>query len=493
MEVKEIDLRTDKTKPGLTLNAGQPIYTISDSLDLGTSGSFFLDKGMAILWAFFKGNADKTLMPIKDIVSATSFFSMFEQSKTSQSQTFIEQEPSRKIEEPNSMRGVRAKSFIFPGANKVLLELKSPYTIMFDSKIEAEDPIHLNLVFCPDAKYGAKLETKIAIYQPSTTTVDLKTAHEWIDRRPDGTVNTVLSFSNLVDRRNRLEKMGKGPENIYEKITINALIICRPQQIFPNRIIYYLNWERIWEVFILSRINNYDINATRTLFASIADVKDEIIKGNGINATNKILPKTFILRLLAKLESTKDVISLCSVNSNFRAICYSSLGQKLLREKFQPWLANFFKRVVKNPKYYNIFPGIPKPFSVHNHGLWPTGFIFFQNDFISGDEEIELEDFTGKFQEINAVGNFYERELSKKKIEEETAEIRRKKLVDARIRENMAARGIVLPDVQAQDETTREEINEIIDPRRLDDETLNNIVRNSSSFISLFCMIRSME
>jgi hypothetical protein len=520
---EEIDLRLDKSNPGVLLSAGQPIYTVVDALTLGTSSPFYLDPGRAILWALFLGNADKSLISIREIVkpktasTVNNMFSMFAQTSKPKQVSILQQPTAQPLAEAQSSektdydsynlrKGTVAINFMFPGKNKVLLELKGSKPVRFDQMINGDDPIELNVRFCPDSRYGAKLENKVAIYQPAVTTVDLISAKDWIDVRPNGTINTNISFDLMLKRRERIDRDPQQATNTFEQIRTNAIIICRPEQLFQKRTIYYLDWEKIWELYLISKVNNLTMDDTKNLFNSALPTL--LIGGkegkipDGIDASLGAFPGTFILNLLAQVDETKDVIALCSVNRSFRKICLSSIGQRLLREKFQPWLDTFMTRVVMKPGEYIAFPGVPKPFTRKNHGLWPAGFVFFQNDFIGGNDEVDMKALVGRVEEVE-LENLYDRELSKLKPEAYSAELRRQKLVNDRIQAIMAARGIamapfggpVAPPVVLDEERQQvlKSVNDQIKPQKLNDEVLNNIIRNSCSFISLFCMVKSME
>lgn len=570
-----IDLRADKSKPGRTLPAKTSLYTISDHLELGKSSPFFLDKGKAILFGFFQGNVDQSLMPVtnqnlnpgdigamgseggslsnlfgiirsdskdrgrselilnqpirsrpglltqnlptpdmssinellgltsikpfaqpamrelevQQIATQASAWGLKLASPTQSTTSAAAEVKQPQVSRPNvyETSGAKATNFNFPGKNKVLLEITSDKTILFDAEIAVDDVILL-LRFCPDSRYSSKLSANIAVYHPQINIVDLDNIKPWVDTLPSGELNPNGTFRLLIDRRVRLSVLDNNDTDMSKYIhtvSTEAHIVCRPQILFPKRTIYPVNWEKVWLSYIQLKMKGISFDNLKTAFSAAA----RLLIGQPVDTSEPYFPTPVLLNIISNLTETRDVIALCSTSARFKNLCYSSLAQRLLRQKYQPGINQFFDDKNENaddsgkPLPYNVrmsYPGLPVVTEI-SRKLWPVGFIFFRDDFNVVTEEktpggISMDEMLIRNLPI---------ENDRQKAIAARQERQRVALANAAGAPPLGLPlsttiGLLPQDVPAEQKTN------------ISDSSINNIIRNTSSFISMFAMVTSL-
>ncbi len=573
-----IDLRADKSKPGRTLPAKTSLYTISDHLELGKSSPFFLDKGKAILFGFFQGNVDQSLMPVtnqnlnpgdigaigamgseggslsnlfgiirsdskdrgrselilnqpirsrpglltqnlptpdmssinellgltsikpfaqpamrelevQQIATQASAWGLKLASPTQSTTSAAAEVKQPQVSRPNVYEtpGAKATNFNFPGKNKVLLEITSDKTILFDAEIAVDDVILL-LRFCPDSRYSSKLSANIAVYHPQINIVDLDNIKPWVDTLPSGELNPNGTFRLLIDRRVRLSVLDNSDTDMSKYIhtvSTEAHIVCRPQILFPKRTIYPVNWEKVWLSYIQLKMKGISFDNLKTAFSAAA----RLLIGQAVDTSESYFPTPVLLNIISNLTETRDVIALCSTSARFKNLCYSSLAQRLLRQKYQPGINQFFDDKNENagnngkPLPHDVrvnYPGLPIVTEI-TRKLWPVGFIFFRDDFNVVTEEKTPGGMSMDERQIRNLPTENDRQkaIAARQERQRVALANAAGVHVAGVPLSTSV-GLLPQDVPAEAKTN------------ISDSSINNIIRNTSSFISMFAMITSL-
>lgn len=481
------DLRINKALPGVLIPKGKSFYVVVDNLNLGKSGPFFLTPEAAIFYAFCEGNVDRSLIPIK-INESEDLFSMFEQKSNKpvitipMSPNIIDQlelprtignvqraiQPLDKIIPSNAMLrkitvpmesrnlklGKKTRNVKYPGYEKVLLSISSNIDLIFDQELNLEK------------------DYKLGFSKVKLTTIDLETSKEWINLNLDSSINFASSFSKYLERRNVIDVTPyiSSIQKFLTPFDFPGVFISTPEQYFRQRTIFDIDWETVWELFLNLSLKFNSLKEIQTGFekSGISFIS------NARDATNVHIPSTVLLNIISQLTSRNDVLSLYSVNRFFRSVCLSSIGQRILREKFQPPKADCFMRFpFLKQSTRNIFPGLPLP-TVTSYGnfkgLWKVSYLFFNDDFNFGNREVLLDKLVATNPSISETNKRF-------------TELDRQKMIRERVQRNAGQN----PNSELVD------IEKDVEPVKLSDSSMNNILRNTSSFMCFFAMTMSMS
>lgn len=515
LDANVLDLRRNLTLPYTTVPANTPLYTVADILDLGTSGPFFFDPGRAILWGFYRGINNGSLVP-------TDLYKYYQTGLANNAFNASKIMPR----------------FEFPGSNQVLLELKADHTVLFDNIIlnphvgvmaisnwteSSLSPMVIG--FCNDKSRSAKLSPNLAYYNLATKLASIfnipsALPYKWIVLNANGTINMEESLSNasrflkdpmlytkeMVLRTNMTSYISMPIEPaVYE----TGIRICRPQEIFRTRSYYPIVWDMVWMAFITYIQKGMNVEQIRQAFLPIVLQ----LVGLKVEVPDPFFDIPVAVEILKQLNNPKDIIALCSVDRRFKnRVCNSLQVQSLLRDKYLPSIAQEF-RIPSTPtaaQFRNIL-GLPR--ETKNKKWWNIAPVFFIEDIPYNSWE--SKQLTGHDLMRQLEANMRDEQDRKARLRPFTV---RRHLLESDLESAKSERGKELVRNQiALLKAEEDKAMEVVEIEKIDEDRLqrpkefklkadqppfrklhlptyaiNKIIRNSNSFMAMFSLIYSM-
>jgi hypothetical protein len=382
-----LDLRTNKSSDYITIPAGTKLYTVQCKFALGTDGPYFTSPDKALFWDFVTSRKHSPV---------------------------IRKEHPSKIPENGSRawkKGEILTGFKFP-SDRVLVEVVIPQkTIFTGDTIDVDILKHISFPYgrndpafplqsvnTDPSDQTCYLMDMLAIGRRSTSPKRifyysmaamlpcgvLKLAGENAPRWAfplNGDLSISSKFSELYESLG-CQFIGKAYHSLFLHTGIRIL---RSQDIFSDRYVYDINYEKIWILAMDIAMQAYDSMDFQKRFENMSISTITITSRRqdvGMRDHFGAIDSVIFSAIMRHTDSLKDAISLSLINRKFRRMFEAFDVQTAIRNEFLPEKELFFGHgpvvdPVNDPRG-NFILGRP-PIEILQK-FWIVGCVFFKED-----------------------------------------------------------------------------------------------------------------